>query len=116
MTVLRSLVDSSGGGFQADREAMLAKLAHLDGEHAKAVAGGGEKYVVRHRKRGKLLARERVELLLDQDSPCPRRRCSRCRNSHVHPVCVRSLRLDSDAVDTPIPGQRYGSHHRRLVA
>ncbi|WP_343948250.1 acyl-CoA carboxylase subunit beta [Nonomuraea longicatena] len=48
---------------------MLAKLADLDAEHAKAVAGGGEKYVERHRKRGRLLARERVELLLDPDSP-----------------------------------------------
>ena len=28
---------------------MLAKLAELDAEHAKAVAGGGEKYVARHR-------------------------------------------------------------------
>ena len=51
------------------REAMLEKLAALDAEHAKAVAGGGEKYVARHRKRGKLLARERIELLIDRDSP-----------------------------------------------
>ncbi|NUW36098.1 acyl-CoA carboxylase subunit beta [Nonomuraea sp. SMC257] len=48
---------------------MLAKLAELDAEHAKAVAGGGEKYRERHRARGKLLARERIELLLDPDSP-----------------------------------------------
>ncbi|MDL4777844.1 MULTISPECIES: acyl-CoA carboxylase subunit beta [Thermomonosporaceae] len=48
---------------------MLAKLAELDAEHAKALAGGGEKYVTRHRGRGKLLARERIELLLDPDSP-----------------------------------------------
>ncbi|HEV2781225.1 MAG TPA: carboxyl transferase domain-containing protein [Actinophytocola sp.] len=48
---------------------MLAKLAELEAEHAKAIAGGGEKYVERHRKRGKLLARERIELLLDPDSP-----------------------------------------------
>ncbi|MEV0596280.1 acyl-CoA carboxylase subunit beta [Nonomuraea cavernae] len=48
---------------------MLAKLADLDAEHAKAVAGGGAKYVERHRARGKLLARERVELLVDPDSP-----------------------------------------------
>ncbi|MET8987642.1 acyl-CoA carboxylase subunit beta [Nonomuraea wenchangensis] len=48
---------------------MLAKLRELDAEHAKAVAGGGEKYVERHRRRGKLLARERVELLVDADSP-----------------------------------------------
>ncbi|HEY4004565.1 MAG TPA: acyl-CoA carboxylase subunit beta, partial [Pseudonocardia sp.] len=53
----------------ANREAMLAKLAELDAEHAKAIAGGGEKYVERHRKRGKLTARERIELLVDPDSP-----------------------------------------------
>ena len=34
-----------------------------------ARAGGGERYVERHRSRGKLLARERIELLLDRDSP-----------------------------------------------
>ncbi|MFC6084496.1 acyl-CoA carboxylase subunit beta [Sphaerisporangium aureirubrum] len=48
---------------------MLAKLADLGAEQAKAVAGGGAKYVERHRARGKLLARERVELLVDPDSP-----------------------------------------------
>ncbi|AXB42003.1 acyl-CoA carboxylase subunit beta [Amycolatopsis albispora] len=68
MTTLRSTVDSRGAEFAANREAMLAKLAELEAEQAKAVAGGGEKYVERHRKRGKLLARERVELLLDEDS------------------------------------------------
>ena len=30
--------------------------------------GGGEKYVQRHRDRGRLLARERVELLVDRDT------------------------------------------------
>ena len=48
---------------------MTAKLAELDAEHAKALAGGGEKYVKRHHDRGKLTARERIELLLDPDSP-----------------------------------------------
>ncbi|MEI2714166.1 MAG: acyl-CoA carboxylase subunit beta [Nocardioides sp.] len=52
----------------ANREAMLTKLADLDAEHAKAVAGGGEKYVARHRERGKLTARERIELLIDPGS------------------------------------------------
>ena len=50
------------------RESMLAKLADLDAEHAKAVAGGGEKYVERHHARGKLLPRERIELLVDAGS------------------------------------------------
>ncbi|MEV5328191.1 carboxyl transferase domain-containing protein [Nonomuraea sp. NPDC052634] len=48
---------------------MLAKLAELAAEQAKAVAGGGARYVERHRARGKLTARERVELLIDPDSP-----------------------------------------------
>ena len=51
------------------REAMLEKLAALDAEHAKAVAAGDEKYVERHHARGKLLARERIELLIDEGSP-----------------------------------------------
>ncbi|WP_197016333.1 acyl-CoA carboxylase subunit beta [Actinomadura viridis] len=48
---------------------MLAKLADLEAEHAKVLLGGGEKYLDRHRRRGKLLVRERIELLLDPDSP-----------------------------------------------
>ena len=52
----------------ANREAMLEKLADLDAQHAVAVAGGGEKYVDRHHARGKLTARERIELLLDPGS------------------------------------------------
>jgi len=52
----------------ARREAMLAKLAELDAEHAKAAAGGGEKYAARHHERGKLLPRERIELLVDEGS------------------------------------------------
>jgi acetyl-CoA carboxylase carboxyltransferase component len=51
-----------------NRTAMLAKLADLDTEHARAVAGGGEKYVARHHGRGKLLPRERIELLVDPGS------------------------------------------------
>ena len=47
---------------------MLEKLADLDAQHAVAVAGGGEKYVDRHHARGKLTARERIELLVDPGS------------------------------------------------
>jgi acetyl-CoA carboxylase carboxyltransferase component len=48
---------------------MLGKLAELDTAHARALAGGGPKYVTRHHQRGKLLPRERIELLVDPDSP-----------------------------------------------
>ena len=50
------------------RASLLAKLADLDSEHAKAVAGGGDKYIARHHERGKLLPRERIELLIDEGS------------------------------------------------
>ncbi len=66
---LRSTLDAASPEYRERRAAMLGKLAELDAEHAKALAGGGDKYVQRHRRRGKLLARERIELLLDPDSP-----------------------------------------------
>ncbi|GAA5066897.1 acyl-CoA carboxylase subunit beta [Streptomyces similanensis] len=69
MTVLPTALDTDSADYRAARESMLAKLAELEAEHAKALAGGGPKYVDRHRGRGKLLARERVELLLDPDTP-----------------------------------------------
>ncbi|MEU6482564.1 carboxyl transferase domain-containing protein [Streptomyces sp. NPDC046887] len=69
MTVIGSRLDPATEEFTANRDAMLEKLAALDAEHAKALAGGGEKYTARHRSRGKLLARERIELLLDPDAP-----------------------------------------------
>ncbi|AQA23977.1 carboxyl transferase domain protein [Rhodococcus sp. MTM3W5.2] len=75
MTVLRSTLDTGSEVYATAVETMNAKLAELETEHAKALAGGGEKYVERHHKRGKLLARERIELLIDADSPflelCP---------------------------------------------
>ena len=45
---------------------MLEKIAALHAEQAKAIAGGGEKSVARHHARGKLLPRERIELLIDE--------------------------------------------------
>ena len=68
MVVLSSRVDAGSAEFAANRDAMLAKLTELDAEHSKAVAGGGTRYTDRHHRRGKLLARERIELLLDEDS------------------------------------------------
>ena len=68
MTILRSTVDTSTAGYGEAYGNSLRQLAALDAELAKARAGGGPKYVERHRGRGKLLARERIELLLDRDS------------------------------------------------
>ncbi|GAB2927403.1 carboxyl transferase domain-containing protein [Rhodococcus aerolatus] len=68
MPVLTSTVDRGSETFRANHEASLAALAVVEAEHATAVAGGGERYTARHHARGKLLARERVELLLDPGS------------------------------------------------
>ena len=68
MTILKSTVDLVSPDYRDNRAAMLTQLEDLATEHAKALAGGGPKYVDRHHNRGKLLARERIELLIDQDS------------------------------------------------
>jgi acetyl-CoA carboxylase carboxyltransferase component len=69
MSVLKTAVDPDSADYATNRALMLAKIAEIDAEHAKAVAGGGAKYVDRHHERGKLTVRERIELLLDPGSP-----------------------------------------------
>ena len=69
MTVLGSALDTSAPAYRQARAAGLRQLDELAAELTKARAGGGPKYVERHRGRGKLLARERIELLLDRDAP-----------------------------------------------
>ncbi|OHU55215.1 acetyl-CoA carboxylase carboxyltransferase subunit [Mycobacteroides chelonae] len=75
MTILRTAVNTSSPEYVDAAAAMATKLAEVNAETAKALAGGGDKYVARHHERGKLLARERIELLIDPDSPflelCP---------------------------------------------
>jgi acetyl-CoA carboxylase carboxyltransferase component len=69
MQVLPTKVDRASEEFRANRTAMLDRLAEFEKLMAQAREGGGLKYVERHRARGKLLARERIELLLDRDTP-----------------------------------------------
>jgi acetyl-CoA carboxylase carboxyltransferase component len=69
MPVLRSNLDTSSPAFQENRDAMLAKLGQVEQALREAIGGGGPAYVERHRRRGKMLARERIEALLDPDSP-----------------------------------------------
>lgn len=68
MSTLRSHVDRRSERFQAHRQGMLELLAEIEELKTRALAGGGEKYAERHRQRGKLMVRERIELLLDRDS------------------------------------------------
>ena len=68
MDVLRSRVDTTSERFTTNRERMLCLLEEHERQLALARAGGGERSVARHRERGKLLIRERMELLIDRDS------------------------------------------------
>ena len=67
--ILPSRLDPKSDHFRKNREAVLAQLEALDKLLAAARAGGGEKSIARHHQRGKLLVRERIELLVDRDSP-----------------------------------------------
>jgi acetyl-CoA carboxylase carboxyltransferase component len=75
MPILTTAVDARSVSYLDNRHAMLERLAELDEALLAARSGGGERYVRRHHDRGKLLPRERIELLLDRDGPflelCP---------------------------------------------
>jgi 3-methylcrotonyl-CoA carboxylase beta subunit len=69
MSALRSALDPRSPEFQRNRAAMQPLVADLQAQVARTALGGGEAARARHRGRGKLLARERVALLLDPGSP-----------------------------------------------
>ncbi len=69
MPALDSSLDPRSPSYADNRSAMLRRLDELDEALQQATKGGGDKYVTRHHARGKLLARERIELLLDRDAP-----------------------------------------------
>ena len=68
MDALGTRLDTRGETFRGGKARMLELVAEVESLHSQVVAGGGERAVERHRGRGKLLARERIELLLDRDS------------------------------------------------
>jgi acetyl-CoA carboxylase carboxyltransferase component len=69
MPVIESHVDASSDEFRRNLEHMRAQEAELRGKLEQSRAGGGEEAVRRQREQGKLLARERIERLLDPGTP-----------------------------------------------
>ncbi|HWX09727.1 MAG TPA: carboxyl transferase domain-containing protein, partial [Gaiellaceae bacterium] len=67
MAVLTSQVERSEE-FSRRHERMAALVAELRERTAEVALGGGEQAVERHRARGKLTARERIDRLLDPDT------------------------------------------------
>jgi acetyl-CoA carboxylase carboxyltransferase component len=71
MSVLRSRLDPTGADEQANIARMTALVAELRARTASASergAGGDDASIARHRERGKLPVRERIDLLLDPGS------------------------------------------------
>jgi 3-methylcrotonyl-CoA carboxylase beta subunit len=69
MTVLTTSLDLRSDSFRANAAAMRTLVADLREKLAAIEEGGGEEARRRHLRRGKLLPRERVRLLLDPGSP-----------------------------------------------
>ena len=69
MDTWKTRIDTASPEFRENRAGMLALISEIEAQLEVARAGGGERSVLRHKERGKLLVRERIELLLDQDSP-----------------------------------------------
>jgi len=69
MAVLQSKLNPRAEDFKANATAMRALVDDLNATLARTAAGGGADARAKHLARGKLLPRERVERLLDPDTP-----------------------------------------------
>jgi len=69
MQPLTSHIKTTSPEYAANRDRMLALITELKARTARVQEGGGPRYVARHRDQGKLPVRERIEKLLDPDSP-----------------------------------------------
>jgi 3-methylcrotonyl-CoA carboxylase beta subunit len=68
VAILETRVERGSDEFAANRGRMEELVGELRERTAKVAEGGGTEAVERHRTRGKMLARERVEALLDPGS------------------------------------------------
>ena len=69
MSVLQSQINVQSEGFAANSAAMRALVDDLKRNADRVAEGGGVRYAERHKARGKLLARERIERLIDPGAP-----------------------------------------------
>ena len=69
MPTLNSHINPNSSAFKKNEEGMMALLESLEKHMEDSRFQGKDRHLEKARKKGKLLARERLELLLDQDSP-----------------------------------------------
>lgn len=67
--VLHSEVDKQSAEYKENAREMASLVGDLRNFTSQVLKGGGQKAIERHTSRGKLLARERINLLLDKGSP-----------------------------------------------
>ncbi len=69
MSAFASRIDSGSSAFQANASHYSALLEQLRERRSLAMQGGHEKLRARHHERGKILARERIDRLVDPGTP-----------------------------------------------
>ncbi|MCB2002183.1 MAG: methylcrotonoyl-CoA carboxylase, partial [Rhodoferax sp.] len=69
MPILESRLNPRASDFQLNAQSMRALVSDLQAQVAKAQNGGGDAARAKHTARGKLLPRERVQMLLDPGTP-----------------------------------------------
>src|SRR5579871_5942358 len=69
MSRLTSQIDAKSADFAANSAAMASIVSDLRTTLETVAAGGSDRAVAKHRARGRLLARERIDLLLDPGAP-----------------------------------------------
>ena len=68
MSILKSKVNTASQAYKENYKNMMGKWEEVQNAYQKSLFQGSEKHIDKARKRGKLLTRERIELLLDPDS------------------------------------------------
>ncbi|MFX0207532.1 MAG: carboxyl transferase domain-containing protein [Candidatus Hodarchaeota archaeon] len=69
MDVLESRINTEDPEFKKNQTHYLSLIEDLERQLEIIYQGGGEKYVQLHKSRGKYLARERIEMFLDPETP-----------------------------------------------
>ena len=69
MAVLGTTCDPEGATFRENERVYSGLLADLRAKHEWALGGGGERMIARHLARGKILVRDRIDLLVDPLTP-----------------------------------------------
>ena len=69
MKVIETKIDALGAAFAENQDFMMGLVADLKNQLASTALGGSQKSREKHQNRGKLLVRDRINLLLDHGSP-----------------------------------------------